>query len=149
MQQLAFPQYTFKLQEKEGKKYIFDPIRKKYFVLTPEEWVRQHLICYLMEEKKCPKGLIGIEKGLRVNALFKRTDIVVFNRQGKARLLVECKAPNVPITQAVFDQIARYNLALQVPYLLVSNGLHHYCCQIHFETRNIEYLEEIPPFSEL
>ncbi len=149
MQQLAFPQYTFKLQEKEGKKYIFDPIRKKYLVLTPEEWVRQHLICYLMEEKKCPKGLIGIEKGLRVNKLFKRTDIVVFNRQGTPRLLVECKAPTVRITQAVFDQIARYNLALQVPYLLVSNGLQHYCCEVNFEARQINYLNEIPMYAAL
>ena len=114
--------------------YIFDEIRRKYLVLTPEEWVRQHVVQYIIKEKGYPKALIKLEGGLKLNSLQKRTDIVVFNTQGEKILLVECKAPTVRITQNTFDQIARYNIIHKVPLLFVSNGLQHYACKINIST---------------
>src|SRR5690554_7513928 len=105
---------------------IFDEIRKKFLVLTPEEWVRLHVVQFLIREHKYAKGLINVEKQLKVNNLSKRYDVVVFNKNGSVFMIVECKAPSVPIDQVTFDQVARYNLALKAQYLMVTNGLQHY-----------------------
>ena len=146
MQELNFPSYAFKLKSSENKTLIFDIIRKKYVVLTPEEWVRQHVVLFLIEEKKYPISLIAVEKQLKINSLLKRTDVVVFNTKGTPEILIECKAPSVAISQATFDQIARYNLTAQSNYLMVTNGLNHYFCQIDKENETYVFLKEIPNY---
>jgi hypothetical protein len=146
MQKLNFPSYSFRLKSSENKTLIFDIIRKKYVVLTPEEWVRQHVVLFLIEEKKYPISLIAVEKQLKINSLLKRTDVVVFNTKGTPEILIECKAPSVAISQATFDQIARYNLTAQSNYLMVSNGLNHYFCQIDKENETYVFLKEIPNY---
>ncbi|MFY0631348.1 MAG: type I restriction enzyme HsdR N-terminal domain-containing protein [Flavobacteriaceae bacterium] len=146
MQELNLPSYQFRLKSSENKTLIFDIVRKKYVVLTPEEWVRQHILHYLIEEKKYPLSLIAVEKQLKINSLVKRTDIVVFNRNGEPEIIVECKAPNVPISQNTFDQIARYNLSLQANYLMVTNGLAHYYCQIDLTNETYLFLQELPNY---
>jgi len=125
---------------------IFDEIRKKFVVLTPEEWVRQHVVQYLLVEKKYPKSLINVEKLVKVNGLNKRYDIVVFQPNGEIFLLIECKAPEVSISQQTFDQIARYNLKLNAQFLMVTNGLNHYFCQMDFENEQYVFLREAPEF---
>ncbi len=149
MQDLNFPKYEFKFRKKDDKLLIFDEVRKKYLVLTPEEWVRQNLIQFLIHEKQVPMGLIAIEKGLKVNTLTKRTDILVYRKDGQPGLLVECKAPTVKITQDVFEQIARYNMSLNVPLLIVSNGIRHYCCKIDFEKGMFSFMKEIPNYKDI
>ena len=146
MQKLNLPKYTFKLKSNEKQTLIFDILRKKYFVLTPEEWVRQHIVKYLLNEKKYPSGLIALEKQLTVNNQKKRTDILVFNQMGLPHLIVECKAPHIPITQDTFDQIARYNLKLNASYLMVSNGMTHYFCKMDFEKESYVFLAELPAY---
>lgn len=148
MQQLNLPFFGFNIKEQNGQNRIFDHIRKKYVHLTPEEWVRQHFIRYLSEHKNYPLSLIAVEKELRVNKLKRRPDIVVFNRNHQPLLVVECKAPSVSITQDTFDQIARYNISLQVQYLVVTNGMEHYCCKIINEKEYI-FLKDIPGFNEI
>ena len=146
--QLNFPPSDFKLKEQDGKLYILDVVRKKYVMLTPEEWVRQNCIHYLRNVKKYPVSLITVERGFRVNNLNLRYDLVAFNKKAQPILLVECKAPDVKIDQTTFDQIAAYNLKLNVPYLMVTNGLQHYCCVADFENRRFQFLKEVPEFSE-
>ncbi|NND88580.1 MAG: type I restriction enzyme HsdR N-terminal domain-containing protein [Flavobacteriaceae bacterium] len=148
MVKLNFPSYTFRLQKADNKELIFDTIRKKFVVLTPEEWVRQHTICFLMEEHQIPRSHINVEKELRLNKLKKRYDIVVFDRNGGIYLIVECKAPSVPIQQATFDQIARYNMVLDAQYLMVTNGLDHYYCQLDKEKESYRFLRQLPLKSE-
>lgn len=143
---LNLPPYPVKLKQKGALTYLFDPIRKKYLVLTPEEWVRQHLINFLIKEKNYPRSLIRLEGGLKLNSLQKRTDIVVFNPSGEKILMVECKAPTVKISQKAFDQVARYNLVHKVPLLMVSNGITHYYCKIDFEKNNYHFLEQLPAY---
>ena len=147
MQQLNFPQYTFRIKSNENKLFIFDFIRKKDVVLTPEEWVRQHFLMYLVNEKKYPVSLISVEKKLTLNTLTKRTDIVVYNTLAEPEIIVECKAPDVKITQETFDQIARYNMQLNASYLVVSNGLEHYFCIINEQRDSYTFLTEIPDYS--
>ena len=144
MQQLNFPIYQFRFKNSENKVSIFDSIRKKFIVLTPEEWVRQHVVNYLIEEKKYPKSHINVEKLIKINTLTKRYDIVVFEPDGSIFLLVECKAPKVKINQDTFDQIARYNLILKAKYLMVTNGLNHYFCEMDFENEKYNFLKELP-----
>ncbi|MBL7883379.1 MAG: type I restriction enzyme HsdR N-terminal domain-containing protein [Bacteroidia bacterium] len=146
MQELNLPQYPFKIREFESKVQIFDSIRKKYLVLTPEEWVRQHFIQYLIQEKNYPQSLITIEIGLKYNQLQKRADILVYNKQGKPYLMVECKAPEVKISQDTFHQIALYNMVFKVNYLVVTNGLYHYCCEMDYHQNTYRFLPEIPLF---
>tara|TARA_R110002072_G_scaffold51965_6_gene139103 strand:- start:3391 stop:3831 length:441 start_codon:yes stop_codon:yes gene_type:complete len=146
MQKLNFPSYSFRIKSSENKTLIFDIIRKKYVVLTPEEWVRQHVVLFLIEEKKYPISLIAVEKQLKINSLLKRTDVVVFNTKGTPEILIECKAPSVAISQATFDQIARYNLTAQSNYLMVTNGLDHYFCQIDVENETYVFLKDIPNY---
>lgn len=146
MQQLHFPSYSFRFKNSENKVAIFDDIRKKFIILTPEEWVRQHTIQYLLQEKNYPKSYLNVEKLLKINDLSKRYDIVVFQPDGTIFLLVECKAPEVKISQQTFDQIARYNLTLKAKYLMVTNGLNHYFCQMDFEKEKYVFLDELPEF---
>jgi type I site-specific restriction endonuclease len=143
---LNFPSYPFKIKRDDNVAYIFDEIRKKFLVLTPEEWVRQHVVQYIIREKGYPKSLIKLEGGVKLHSLQKRTDIMVYNTRGEKILLVECKAPSVKITQKAFDQIARYNIIHKVPLLFVSNGLEHYTCRVNIQERNYQFVENLPHF---
>lgn len=146
---LNLPAFTHKLKQIDGKPYIFDLLRRKYVRITPEEWVRQHVVHLLIGQYQYPKALIKTEGGLVLNQLQKRTDLVVFDRQGQPFLVVECKAPHVSLTQMVFDQVARYNHIHKAPYLFVTNGLTHYCCGINHETAEITFLDDFPAFTAL
>jgi len=149
MYSLNLPDYPHKIKQENNKAYIFDFIRKKYLVLTPEEWVRQHFVHYLITLKKFPSSLIVIEKGLKLNEMQKRADVLVYNKNGNPLVLVECKAATVKITQETFNQIARYNMVFHVPYLIVTNGLQHYCCKIDFSNQSFAFLDDIPMFDEM
>lgn len=146
MQVLNLPPYQFKLKQQGVRNQIFDAIRKKYVTLTPEEWVRQHFLQYLILDKKYPASLIAVEAGLKYNQLQKRMDVLVYDKQGNPHLMVECKAPEVKLTQDVFDQIARYNMVFKVKYLVVTNGIHHFCCRMDYTENTYSYLENIPAF---
>jgi predicted type IV restriction endonuclease len=148
MQKLNFQLYDFRFKNSENKVSIFDEIRKKFIILTPEEWVRQHVVQFLLEEKKYPKSLINVEKVLKVNGLKKRYDVVVFNPDGSIFILIECKAPEIKIAQATFDQIARYNMTMKSQFLMVTNGLNHYFCQMDYENEKYEFLRELPDYSK-
>lgn len=148
MQKLNFPTFTFRFKNSENKVAIFDEIRKKFIILTPEEWVRQHVIQYLLHDKNYPKSYINVEKLIKVNDLSKRYDIIVYQPDGAIYLLIECKAPEVTINQQTFDQIARYNLVLNAKYLMVSNGLNHYFCQMDFVKEQYIFLKELPEFEQ-
>jgi len=143
MQQLAFPHFDFKTKSNENKRTIFDPIRKKFVVLTPEEWVRQHVLQDLLQ-KGIRKTRISVEKQFTVMEQQKRFDVVVAGKNATIALLVECKAPEVAITQSTFDQIARYQLALDADYLMLTNGLQHIYCQIDSERKSYKFLPEFP-----
>ena len=146
---LNLPSYDIKITQKDGKTFILDVLRKKYVALTPEEWVRQHFVHYLLEHKGYPQGLLANEVQLNLNGTKKWCDSVLFGNDMKAGMIVEYKAPSIEITQAVFDQITRYNMVLKVDYLIVSNGLNHYCCKIDYQTKRYTFLPEIPPYNEL
>lgn len=146
MEQLNFPMYEFRFKNNKNKLYIFDIIRKKFVVLTPEEWVRQNVVQFLLEEKKIPITLINIEKALKINGLTKRYDIVVFRTNGEIFLVVECKAPHIEITQSVFDQIAIYNLSLNAEFQMVTNGIQHYYCQMDYQNQCYVFLKDLPNF---
>jgi len=148
--QLQFSKYDFKIRvEDQQVQTIFDIVRRKYIRLTPEEWVRQHIIHYLVFDHQFPRALISVEKQLLLNDLQKRTDIVLYARDGSPRLIVECKAPEVQITQQVFDQVARYNLTLKVPYLWVTNGNQNALCSIDHGKSSWTVLENLPAVVEL
>ena len=144
MQNLNLPNYDFKLKTIEGKKYIFDQVRKKYLILTPEEWVRQHFINFLNVTFNYPLSLMTVEQPLKYHSMNKRADIICYNELGKKILMVECKAPTVKLNQLVFDQIARYNFELKLPFLVVTNGINHYCCAIDHHNLRYEFFENIP-----
>jgi hypothetical protein len=147
MTKLNLPEYKFNIKKNSrGKFDIFDLSRKKYVALTPEEWVRQNFIRFLIEEKNYPSSLIAVEKKIIVNKLTKRFDAVVYDNNGSPAMLLEFKAPDILITQKVFEQISIYNQILKVKYLIVSNGLKHYCCKVLFETKTITFLKDIPNF---
>ena len=148
MQKLNFPTFTFRFKNSENKVAIFDEIRKKFIILKPEEWVRQHVVQYLLQNKNYPKSYINVEKLVKVNDLSKRYDIIVYQPNGEIYLLIECKAPEININQQTFDQIARYNLVLNAKYLMVSNGLNHYFCQMDFKNEKYVFLEELPEFEK-
>ena len=145
---LNLPKYHFKLKEEDNKVFIFDSIRKKYLQLTPEEWVRQNMIQFLIEEKNYPKSLFSIEKGIKVSNTKKRVDIAIFNKNRQIEVLVECKAPEIKITQKAFDQIARYNLTLSSKYLIVTNGLEHYFAIIDHSNKKYLFLKDIPVYQK-
>lgn len=146
---LNLPTFAAKVKEKDGKRTIFDSVRHKYVALTPEEWVRQHFVHYLMAEKGFPKDLLANEVAVKLNGTSKRCDTIAYNRFLEPLVIVEYKAPTIDITRAVFDQIARYNMVLRVRYLIVSNGLRHFCCQIDYTTQTYSFLEEIPVYESL
>ncbi|MCF8235760.1 MAG: type I restriction enzyme HsdR N-terminal domain-containing protein [Bacteroidales bacterium] len=146
---LNLPKYDFKIR-RQGKQFeIFDAIRNKYVAMTPEEWVRQNFLQYLIWEKKFPKTLLSIERQLSLYQMSVRPDIVVYNNLGKPRLIVECKAPDVKISQQTFNQIAKYNITLRVDYLIVTNGINHYCCNIDHQKKSYSFLQEIPLYDKL
>lgn len=149
LQPLQLPPYPFKIVEQDGVLAIFDEIRKKHIIITPEEWVRQHFVQYLINQKGYPKSLIKLEGGLKLHGKARRTDIVVFNSKGERILLIECKAPSVSIDQKVFDQVARYNMVHKVSLLAVSNGLKHYYCRIDFDKQSYSFIEELPQYKEV
>jgi len=146
---LNLPAYAADIRRDGTKLLIFDELRKKQLVLTPEEWVRQHWIHHLIHGKRYPRSLINIEGGLTLNSMARRSDLVIYNTQGDKILLAEFKAPSVKISQAAFEQIARYNMVHRVPLLLVSNGLTHYYCRIHFEEGRFEFLADLPTYPQL
>ncbi len=148
MEDLNLPSYSFQFREDTKKTQIFDQTRKKYYILTPEEWVRQNIIEYLVREKGCPRSHIAVEQSLTLNTLNKRADLIVYNNVLQPALIVECKAPEIKITQKAFDQIGRYNMVFKVPYLMVTNGLTHYCAQINFNDNQIDFLREIPHYEK-
>lgn len=147
MQKLNFPDYNFRLKSTEKNTLIFDSIRKKFVVCTPEEWVRAHTIQFLIQEKGYSPNLLNVEKQIIVRGITKRYDIVGYKPSGDIALVVECKAPHVPITQDTFDQIARYNFTLRAEYLMVTNGLNHYYCQMDWKEERYSFLRELPTFT--
>ena len=149
MQQLNFPHFDFRLRNTGGRQEIFDPVRRKFVVLTPEEWVRQHLILYLNLIKGYPLHAIGVEKQLLLNKQPKRFDLVVFKKNANPFILIECKAPAVEITQKAFDQAARYNMLLLAEYFLISNGLEHYPCRIDYLNKQYVFIEDIPMYENI
>jgi len=149
MFELNLPSYDVRITESEGKKRIFDPIRRRYVALTPEEWVRQHFVNFLVTYKEYPSSLMSNEVQLKLHGMSRRCDTVVYDRELRPRVIVEYKAPTVEITQKVFDQISRYNLVLNVDYLIVSNGLTHYCCRMDYADKRYEFLPDIPAYKEL
>ena len=149
MTKLNLPEFEFIYKEKNEKKYIFDEIRRKYLLLTPEEWVRQNFVKYLVNYKNYPASLIALEMPFVMHSIDKRSDIVVYNNRGKIVLMAECKSPDISISQKIFDQAAVYNLKLNAKILVITNGLSHHCCMPDYEKRKWIYLENIPDFKEL
>ncbi len=149
MRKLNLPAYEFRYRTEGGIRKVLDVYRKRYVALTPEEEVRQRFARYLVEEKGFPASLVMTEYPLKLNTLSKRCDVLVHKPAGTPAVLVECKAPEVKITQAVFDQAARYNLVFRVRYLMVTNGMKHYCCEIDFDTEKVSFLNAIPSYEEL
>lgn len=147
MHQLNFSPYQFRVKNSENGHQIFDIVRRKFVALHPEEWVRQHTIHYLVKEKNYPLSIINVEKQLKINQLTKRADIVVFKNTGEVDILIECKAYDIAISQDTFDQIARYNLKLKANYLMVTNGMEHYFCQMDWRNEKYHFINEIPAFS--
>ena len=149
MLSLNLPTFAAKVKEKDGKHVIFDPVRRKFVALTPEEWVRQHFVNYLISDKGYPKELLGNEVPLKLNGTSKRCDTVAYNRFLTPLMIVEYKAPHIEITSSVFDQIVRYNMVLHVRYLAVSDGISHFCCKIDYENLTYSFLEGIPEYDVL
>jgi len=148
MNKLNLPVYTFRISKKEKDKLlIFDVFRRKYVSLTPEEWVRQNILQYLVTEKNVPKSLISSEAGVRINTLKRRFDALIYNRNGEPWMLVECKAPSITINQDTFDQIVAYNNSIKAKYLLITNGLKHYCCRMDTSTKKSVFVQDIPNFT--
>lgn len=144
MEALNLPDHGVKTKHGPDGDRIFDPVRRAWVALTPEEWVRQHVLNFLLHDRHCPLALVAVERKLVLNRMTRRADIVVHDRQGRPVLLVECKAPDVKLGQAVFEQAARYNTVFKVPFLLVTNGLVHYICQVDHGTGRIEFLAALP-----
>lgn len=149
MLQLNLPSAALKITRKENRDYVFDTLRKKYVALTPEEWVRQNFVHFLIRYKNYPVGLLANEVQISLNSTKKRCDTVLYNRNLTARMIIEYKAPSVNITQEVFNQITRYNIVLKVDYLIVTNGINHYCCRVDYRNNSYSFLRDIPEYSEL
>ena len=146
---LNLPTYDAKISEENGKLRIFDNLRRCYVALTPEEWVRQHFVNYLVNHKGYPTNLTANEVAIKLNETSRRCDTVVYDKQLQPRVIVEYKAPTVKITKEVFAQISRYNLILKVDYLIVSNGLQHYCCKMDYNNNTFTFLQEIPEYDKI
>lgn len=146
MNRLNLPVFDYKLKKEGGKHYILDLIRRKYVALTPEEWVRQHFVHYLINDLKYPKSLFKVESGLKFNNRQKRSDILIHNREGRPWMLIECKSPDIKLTQKAFNQIAVYNMTIGARYLAVTNGMVHFCCRPKGAGEEAEFLEDYPAF---
>lgn len=146
---LNLPAFPIKVDNRDSRTVVFDVIRRRYVALTPEEWVRQHFVHFLLEHKGYPQALLANEVQVQLNGTKKRCDTVLYRRDLTARMIIEYKAPEIVITQKVFDQITRYNMVLKVDYLIVSNGLQHYCCRIDYEQNSYTFLEDIPMYTDL
>ena len=149
MSALNLPAFDTKITIKDGKRQIFDTLRRCYVALTPEEWVRQHFVNYLCTAKGYPQTLMANEVQIMLNGMKKRCDTVVYDKELRPRVIVEYKAPTVKLTKEVFAQISRYNLTLRVDYLIVSNGVQHYCCRMDYENNSYTFLQEIPDYERL
>lgn len=149
MTRLNLPPFEIKLRGTKAQPQIFDILRKKYIALTPEEWVRQHFVHFLVEHKGYPAALMANEIQLKVGEKTLRADSVLYSRELKPRMIIEYKAPHIPITQKVFDQISIYNMLLHVDYLVVSNGQQHYICKMDYNDKKYLFLEDIPDYEEL
>ena len=147
---LNLPSYKINVAERGGRRMIYDFLRRRYVALTPEEWVRQHFTHFLVEHRHYPAALLGNEITVQLNGVARRCDSVLYSRDGgRPRMIVEYKAPDVPVTQAVFTQISAYNSVLRADYLVVSNGMDHYCCRMDYEQNKAEFLPEIPFYEDL
>ena len=149
MQALNLPKTDLKIVRKGERLMVFDALRHRYVALTPEEWVRQHFVRFLQEHRQFPAGVIANEVTVELNGMRKRCDTLVYGRHAEPLMIVEYKAPTVEISQQVFDQICRYNMRLRVNWLVVSNGLHHYCCRIDYDRMSYTFLPEVPCYGEL
>lgn len=149
MEPLNLPNYSFSLKVVDEKKFIFDKLRRKYVVLTPEEWVRQNFIRYLVEHRNYPVGLISVERGFDLYKTKKRSDILIFNSVGKPWVLVECKAPSVVVNELWFDQAFAYNLSIKASYIMLTNGISHFCMKVKPDFSGVDFLKEIPLFDNL
>jgi len=149
MLQLNLPEYKFRIKKQDEKLLIFDSQRKRYVSLTPEEWVRQHFIQFMIEAKGYPAAYLAIEKQLNLNGMKKRCDAILYDNTAQPIMIIEFKAPNVLISQATFDQVAVYNSKLNVDFFIISNGIEHYCCRVNIQTARYEFFTEIPHFSVL
>lgn len=149
MQRLNLPEYQFNIKKKDNSLVILDQLRKRWVALTPEEWVRQNFVTFLIEDRQFPSSLMNNEISLTQNGIKRRCDTLVADREGNALVIVEYKAPSIMVTQKTFDQIVRYNMVLHAQYLIVSNGLKHYCCKIDYKNNSYSFLEEIPRYSQL
>lgn len=143
---LNLPEYGFRIKRAGQGQFIFDSVRKKFVALTPEEWVRQNFIRYLVEEKKYPESLMAVEKKLFINQQPQRFDLLVYGRNGQPLLMAEFKAPDIKVSQKAFDQAVRYNMVLKVETIVVSNGLDHFVCKIDYEKNSYSFLKEVPEF---
>jgi len=146
MQPLNLPDHGVKTKQTPEGDTVFDPVRRKWVALTPEEWVRQHFLLFLVNDLKCPASLIAVERSLTLHGMTKRADLVVHGNDGSPLALVECKAPSVKLDQAVFEQASRYNIVFRVAFLFVTNGLQHYCCRVEHSTGAVHFLSEMPGF---
>lgn len=146
---LNLPATNLRIISEDGKTKVFDPLRKKYVVLTPEENVRQHFIAWLRDDLHYPTTIMANEIGIEVNRTRKRCDTVIYNPDGTPLMIVEYKAPDIEITQQTFDQIVRYNITLRAKYLVVSNGIHHYCCVMDYRKNSYQFIPQIPDYREI
>jgi hypothetical protein len=149
LKELNLPQYSFKITGKDGNEMILDPVRRKYVKLTPEEWVRQNFIQYLVNEGKYPLGLMRVEVLFIINKLKRRVDILIHNRSGQPVMIIECKEPEVKIDDKVFTQIVNYNMGFKVPYIVVTNGIDHYACKCDHEQNKWEFILTLPLYEDL
>lgn len=148
MQSLNLPSFDFTIKEIEGRVSIYDSLRKKFLILTPEEWVRQHFVHFLIQHYKYPKSLIKLESGHTYNQLSKRSDIIIYDRYGNIFLLVECKSAESKISQKTFDQVATYNLTLKAKYIAVTNGINHFVCEVNQLDKSYVFLKDFPTMPE-
>lgn len=148
-EKLNLPEVELRLKHESQTNYVFDPIRKKWLVLTPEEWVRQHIVNYLVNYKNYPPSLISMEASLKYNQLSKRSDVLIFNKLGKPLLIIECKAAKVRIVQKVIEQVSLYNKTIGAIFLCVSNGLNHYCWTMNQNSQKFDFLKQIPDYNEI
>lgn len=149
MENLNIPYFQSRIEQRGEKKFIFDPFRKQYLILTPEEWVRQQFLHWICNDFGYPKGLVAVETPLKYNKLKKRADAVIYNSQLKPVMIIEFKSPQVSITEKTFEQAVRYNFAFKTPYIILTNGLTHYCCFINHNQKKVEYLSQIPLYKQI